>query len=162
VNDALYGLPVVSKAYVSLWVRYFLWFFFKRFPGWPRVWRVYIEPEVAHDEDVIPELMPVVFGVAQHGEKVAHGGDDGAHASVSLFAVGQGHGVLYHVVYVASIFRQSQVWSHAVVAYLHACGLVWVAFAKCEVGCSITCVGFLLQPTKVGKYPGLAAVNVSP
>ena len=63
-----------------------------------------VELKVAHDGQMVPQLMFQVNGIIALWEENAHCGDDRFGASLPFFFSRQRQGVVYHLLYFASIF----------------------------------------------------------
>lgn len=84
---------------------------------------VYVELEMAHDGQMVPQLLLVVGALAVGGIHAVHDGDDGLGTLLALCLAGQCDGVLHHLLHLAAIFGQYQLLPLGVVVksfYLHS------------------------------------------
>ena len=65
---------------------------------------VHIEPVVAHNPHMVPQLAQMLLMVAFRGEEGEHGIDHGVGTFGASVAVFYGKTVVYHVLYIAPVF----------------------------------------------------------
>lgn len=77
---------------------------------------VNIESEVAHDRQMVPELAHIFVDIARLREQRLHHIHDGVGATCALISVSNGQAIIYHLLDIASIFRQTKLGATGVIA----------------------------------------------
>ena len=76
---------------------------------------VYVEFEITHQSQMIPQFLFGILAFSVLGEHVAHDSNDGFGTMLTLIPIGNTHGIIHHVLDFPSIFGNNQLFTLGII-----------------------------------------------